>query len=434
MNSNARINFSRQLYTRLLNLYPQEHKDEYGASMLQYFTDQCHEVYAKRGVWSLLSLWFRTLIDLGISSLREHLGNPYATSGLLEARPNRPLPWKGVLLVLIPGLVFLVGQVGQLNGKNWFFWATRRSAFYLIIPVLLVWMIARKFPIWGLIPLGVLFSAILGFGYRLQKGFVDRLTWLEYTRYIEAHSDNIRVAIFLIMFTVIIVLLWLNARKQNISRRFWAWLGVYIILNAPSTIEAFVFQFSDANYYRDEFIQNLKIAPLTTILGWFNQTYYNFYFQAAFLILILLGGLLAKRHGRLSILLPIGYILPIVLFGGPNYLPEDGPSYVMMISVILLYRFLLTLVVPTWIVRSASETDQKRASLVGLWSLVGFQSVMSFVRFAMISGFELFPFSAYYALALSDHLYIAVGIALAINLYQRIVPKSPLPKLTPVHT
>ena len=76
---------------------------------------------------------------------------------MLEAVPNKPLPWKGVVLVLIPGIVFMVGQIGQLAGEDWFFLLVRRAAYYLIVPVLLVWFVKRKFPIWGLIPLGMIY-------------------------------------------------------------------------------------------------------------------------------------------------------------------------------------------------------------------------------------------------------------------------------------
>ena len=149
MLQNRWINISRRLYARLLKLYPQDHYAEYGDLMLQLFSDLCQDAYRSQGIWGLLVLWPRTLFDQCINGVREHLAHPNAKFGLIESVPNHPLPWKGVVLVLIPGLVFLVAQYGQLTGKNWFFWATRHSGFFLIIPVLLVWIIKRKFPVWG---------------------------------------------------------------------------------------------------------------------------------------------------------------------------------------------------------------------------------------------------------------------------------------------
>lgn len=425
MKSNRWIDSSRRLYSRLLKLYPQEHQTEYGPSILQVFTDQCRESFTERGVWGLLILWLRTLFDLGISSLREHLVLPNAASGLLQAIPNRPLPWKGVLMVLIPGLVFLISQIGQLSGQNWFFWATRRSVFYLIIPVLLVGLVTKKFPIWGLIPLGLLYNTFLSFGFRLQKGSADRSDWLEQIRYITTHSENIRIAVVLAMLAVIILLFWLNARNQHISHITWIWLGIYVIVGIPEITRRLVF-------YNSESI--LTFDQIETVLGTLGFDYYDFYFQAGFLVLILLGGLLAHRVGQLSILLPLGYLVPIVVYGNPFNLPSDKFSYIMTISAVLTYRFLITVVAPIWIVRSASESAQKRASMIGLWGLVGIQAVMVIFKLTMALTLPFPNLFGYFYPVLTDQLYLPVAIALAINLYQRTAPKESEPQLIPYQT
>jgi len=45
---------SRRLYAWLLKLYPKDHVEEYGAAMLQVFTDQCREISKEQGFqgWS----------------------------------------------------------------------------------------------------------------------------------------------------------------------------------------------------------------------------------------------------------------------------------------------------------------------------------------------------------------------------------------------
>ena len=45
------------------------------------------------------------------------------------------------------------------------------------------------------------------------------------------------------------------------------------------------------------------------------QAYYAFTFDSGFLLLILIGAFLARRHGRLALLLPLGYLIPTVVFG-----------------------------------------------------------------------------------------------------------------------
>jgi hypothetical protein len=96
MDNNHWIMTSRQIYARLLTLYPEEHKTEYGAEMLQVFTDQCRSVSQAGKRLGFFTLWVRTLIDLMINVIREQFTSPHKWQGLLAAPPNAPLPWKGV--------------------------------------------------------------------------------------------------------------------------------------------------------------------------------------------------------------------------------------------------------------------------------------------------------------------------------------------------
>lgn len=90
-----------RIYTALLWLYPRAHRQDYGPLMAQLFQDQCREAYAQRHPWGVL-LWLRTLWDLGITAAQEHL---HLTAELgLANQQLTPLPWRQVLLALLPGL------------------------------------------------------------------------------------------------------------------------------------------------------------------------------------------------------------------------------------------------------------------------------------------------------------------------------------------
>ena len=169
MNKNRWIDFSRRIYARFLGLYPSAHRDEYGQAMLQLFGDQCRSAFERRGGPGLAALWLRTLFDLGLSAIAEHLSAPGAQLGLLDAIPNKPLPWKGVGLVLVPGLLLFSAQVAQLAGKSWVFTVLTRVPYLLMVPVLLVWLITRKYPVWGLIPLGLLCSNVVYYASRFNS-------------------------------------------------------------------------------------------------------------------------------------------------------------------------------------------------------------------------------------------------------------------------
>ena len=172
MKTNRWIELSKRFYRLLLYLYPKGYRATYEMEMLHVFTNQCRDTYKQRGPLGILLLWPRTLIDVIVTVTNEHLTDPEAKFGLLEAIPNAPLPWKGVLLVLIPGLIFFISQIEQVSSsKDWFFFAYYRAAYFLILPVLLVWMFTRRFPVWGLIPFGLLYGTLRSYspGYLISK-------------------------------------------------------------------------------------------------------------------------------------------------------------------------------------------------------------------------------------------------------------------------
>lgn len=108
------------IYGALLWLYPRDHRRDYGPLMVQLFRDQCEEAYARRGVRGLLPVWLRTLWDLCLTALREHL-RLAADLGMAN-QPVEPLPWRHVLLAILPGVWILVLRaelVPWLWGWRW---------------------------------------------------------------------------------------------------------------------------------------------------------------------------------------------------------------------------------------------------------------------------------------------------------------------------
>jgi hypothetical protein len=147
---------SRRLYAWLLKLYPKDHVEEYGAAMLQVFTDQCREISKEQGFPGLVFLWLRTIIDMGKTAVSEHMHARHAGLGLPEIVP---LAWTDTLLVLIPSLVLLIFYVILLIWNtasiSWMeFWFNLLSA----IPILWVWWHRKAFPVWGLVPTGIILS------------------------------------------------------------------------------------------------------------------------------------------------------------------------------------------------------------------------------------------------------------------------------------
>jgi hypothetical protein len=424
MNTNRWTEISGRVYARLLKLYPKKHYTEYGVDMLQVFKDQCRSVNSERKGPGFLALWVRTLIDLGINVFREHLTAPHSSLGLLEAVPGAPLPWKGVALVLIPGLIFFASQVAQLSGEDWFFLMIYRGAYFMIIPVLAVWVWKRKFPIWGLIPLGLLFKTLWAFGYRLQliaqaapftyisntiSNPISRLL-VKVTRVFP--SSTLKITIVIALLLIMLALLWSTKRRAGIPAIAWVWLGSFFLLVVFDILGNSQFFIKRNVVYGN--IAGLDVGYLL------NLAYYYFYLYSGLLVLILLGAWLARRHGRLALLLPLGYLLPTVIYGRiSNEWPDPTtPQFAFMFAVsatALVYRFLVALAAPLWIVRSATGLMQKRASATSLTILIAIQVVFNLV-IIFYYGWRGALSTAY--LAISEQLIVGAGIALALTLYR----------------
>jgi hypothetical protein len=456
MTPNQTVDSSRRFYSRLLGLYPREFRNEFGPSMLQVFTDQCRSALAENGARGMIFLWVRTVADLSVSVLREQIASPSAAGGLLEAVPNQPLPWKGVALVLIPCLVFLIGQIAQLTGQDLFFLMNLRAGYFLIVPVLLVWLWKRKFPVWGLIPLGIFYRTIIDLAYRLpyvsyfSQGFVTifesphsplALIYSKYWKVInlvanaaillKQYSPQIQFFVTTFLLGTVLFLLLRIARLRGFTRAAWAWTGILMLLILIETGSTLLF------YWHDYLVLgSLPYAAegLKAILQYFvSSAYYNFTVNISFMLLILIGALLARRHGRLALLLPLGYIIPTVVLGRfdeTSFASYTAYSLFWMSVSVLAYRVLVTLIAPIWIVRSATDRSQKRAGTIALPFAIAIL-VASHVAY-FYSNVSLYDQSSvglilYYSI--SPELIILAGIALAVVLYRSAEshPAEPVP-------
>jgi hypothetical protein len=399
MKPNRWIILSRWGYARLLNLYPHDHRTDYGPQMLQMFTDQCRFAYKEAGVRGLFVLWLYTLLDLCSSSLREHLDSPRLLCGVLEAVPNEPLPWKGVLLVLIPGLLFFTGQIAQLSGADWFFLLYHRAAYLLIIPVLLIWLFLGKVPIWGLIPIGLLYNTLWWVIYRLQHDAINytNSTWPGVMQLFSKYDTDTRGAVLFVSVLIALILLigW-TMRRRWMTQRAWVWIGAYTLFGIIFTL------------YR------VHSGPIYPKVMFSDIWHWNACYYGGFLLLIVFGALLARRHGQLAILLPLGYMLPTVLFGRFNA-DWETPQFMFLVSAgALVFRLLVALVAPIWILRVKSGEVQRRTTAIALLSVLAIEMIL---RVGVYGLRGILSINALNFIVL-DQLILAAGIFLALELYQ----------------
>lgn len=380
MTTNRWIENSRKAYTTLLNLYPKEHRSDYGTSMQQVFTDQCRNAYQQNGALGIILLWLRILPDLGYTALVEHTTSTRAIWGLMEPVPNAPLPWKGVLLVLLPGLVYLVGQIAQLTtGQPWFMNIYNKAAFLLIIPVLAVWAITRRFPLWGLIPVGIFYRVlqdrVYEYVYRIISSpgiFSSNLLLKSVVMKVAALILEERLIPVTLLSLVIMLLAWRYMWQQKPSRSFWIWIGIYLLAAAPQITSTITRAIQSAQ----------KTAPLLfqtqreIIRDAIAQDLFRF---SALLLLIFIGTLFTRRHGFFAILIPIGYMIPTIIFGFEDATNPSTTLIVISIAV-LVYRSTLTLIAPIWMSRTSSQNGKKRVMLISIAFALGIYITLQFYQ------------------------------------------------------
>jgi hypothetical protein len=376
MTHNRWIENSKKAYRTLLNLYPGEHRGHFGVSMQQVFTDQCCSAFQQKGIPGILLLWLRTLPDLGYTALLEHITSPGATWGLMEPVPNAPLPWKGVLLILLPGLVYLVSQIAQLVGEPWYLTVYYRAAFLLILPVLVVWAITRRFPIWGLIPIGLLYRLVQEIGYQfimLHPGVFSSNPLLNAVLTAATMVDKNPLIPILLFIISILFLAWRYIWKQKPSRSFWMMTGIYLLIFGIQITNNVI------NYAHQSQVNSFLSLEVTEAL--INNSIWDLYNFSALLLLIFLGTLFTRRHGFFAILIPMGYILPSMLIGASLNLddvPDSAATLVIVSIAVLSYRLLLSMVAPIWMSRTSSQSGKKRIILFSIVIALSIHLVMQF--------------------------------------------------------
>ncbi|MBN2115756.1 MAG: hypothetical protein JW730_04255 [Anaerolineales bacterium] len=411
MKTNRWVASSQRLYCWLLQLYPQAYRAIYESEMLHLFSDQCQEAYKQRGRAGILSLWLRTLVDVGVTVIREHLSDPDARVGLLDAAPNKPLPWKGVLLVLIPGLIFFVSQIEQVTSNNdWFFLAFYRAGYFLILPVLLVWLVTRRFPVWGLIPLGLLYETLWNYSQRSNLGNLPFIGhWFDNDSVVlfgmRTSPYDLKNSLVVSLCAILLgILIWYSARQRQISRSAWKWLGVYGLMIALSIA--------------GEFYRFASWWPLDETREYFLQIpVWDLYQTLPFLLLVFIGMFFARKHGGLTFLLLLGYLLPTVIFGRYGSWNEPISFYLVSLAV-LMYRFVVALVAPVWLVRAASVPGRQRAAAIPVAIAIFCHVALNFIVSLAWAGEIGYPATVFELVFNSwGQLIVAAGLALAVTLY-----------------
>jgi hypothetical protein len=358
MKTNHLIDPARRVYAWLLRLYPQEYRAEYGESMIQVFTDQCREASRQHGAWDIFALYIRTLFDLGKTALREHLASSQARDGLLAAFPGAPLPWKKVAQILIPSFVFLFAYTLNVltNNRSWgnlFDW----SIYLFTGMALLVFWRNNRIPLWGLIPLGLFINIFINLIYNLP------------TTVFKYYGLGNLIIIVIIILTIP-CLLYLQTRRQKISRAAWLWLGIYIVICIGRAAIAYSYTIEHSPWTRYSLF-----GPQNGYTGFIPIYFADSVFSATkSLLFIFLGTLFTRRYGSLSILflMSISFTNGWLIFG-------QSQDYILY-SLTFIYNLAISIGFPIWIARSPFRKEQTKAiTSLFLFSFITF-SILEMIR------------------------------------------------------
>jgi hypothetical protein len=260
-------------------------------------------------------------------------------------------------------------------------------------------MVTRRFPVWGLIPLGLLYRTLLSYGgdFPLLAGI--RFWFIQTALWLGPNIDKYGLQGLFAAFTGVILLgtlIWYNPRRKQISRNVWKWLGLYGLL--------IVLQIMGDVYSIHE-----GLPENWTMLV-------NLYHSLSFLLLIFIGMLFARTYGGLTFLLLLGYLLPTVVFGG--YENGEAVSFFLVSVVVLVYRFLVALLAPVWLVRVASAPARQHAAILPVAIAIAcqvFLTLTASLEWASQTGYPITAFDM--ARDLWRQLIIVAGLGLAAALY-----------------
>jgi hypothetical protein len=237
--------------------------------------------------------------------------------------------------------------------------------------------------------------------------------------FLKVHAMDLRITLSIVFLVVAAWMIIRIARQRGYSSAARVWTGAFVILTLNQMLSGFINYWVANKWSLDKLIISSDLRSMMTVeLG---MAYDAFALYFGFFLLILIGAFLAQRHGRLALLLPLGYLIPTVVLGKFDY-DWGMPYFLLSISIIVIvYRVLVSIVAPVWIVRSANDHAQKRAGMTGLLAAVGIlvmAHIVYIVFWMMPFGGELNILNIYYYL--SPELITLAGIGLAVSLYKPV--------------
>jgi len=326
---------AERMYRMLLWLYPATHRRDYAGQMLQHARDLYRSAQS-RGRWQVALLCFRLLEDGVFNAGLEHL----EVIRMMKKRFN-PFPWWVILLAAFPGLLtaFTRGTIAPLN-------LVFTVLGFLYLALLVVWPAAawwrsRRFPVWALLPAGLVFWWLTYFGgLALAQG----INLLPIPRFWPI-GMVVGITILDVLLATGLFIVLLRGRRLPLS--FWLITGLILLVNLGAA----------AQYSLDRFGVG-RLLP--GILTYFTSSGIG---PVDGLLLVAAGLLAARQHGALAILFVVGGYSYMCM--DSDYLwtiPERSWPFVSHYLAILVFAYLG--LVPLFLLRARTRLGRAAAVFI----------------------------------------------------------------------
>lgn len=271
------------IYGALLKLYPRKHRQEYGRLMLQHARDQ-ERAARQLGRRHAAVLYVRLIGDGIVNAAGEHVDAFRTTENNFN-----PVPWPAVLLAAIPGLwLALTRRHADLLAPALSILGVV-TILLLLVAAPVTWRRTRRFPVWALLPAGMLAWFLI---YRLGTAVSSQVGPLG--------SGSTQWAVILLLNSALVVVIFtIMLRGRRAPTAAWVLIVLMLLSGLPLLV-----QLNQSASWNGRGFPEYLMAGLSG--------------PVEALMLVAVGLLAARRHNVLALLVIVGGYG--IMFGDTDYL------------------------------------------------------------------------------------------------------------------
>ncbi|MGW8225976.1 MAG: hypothetical protein ACWGOY_09585 [Anaerolineales bacterium] len=222
------MSLAERIYSFLVNLYPEQHRQAFKEAMLQHARDLNREAQQQSQL-DVAWLWLHLVMDGIENACKEHWDGIMMTNNRIK-----PAPWLSVMLAALPGLLILLTRriSPQIAPLDLILWYLYLGLLVFVVPII-IWR-RRRFPVWALLPMGALvWFLVYKVGLEIS-GLANS--------YPALNRPGMQAGIALLNMLIIIAVWVTMLRSQRLPRAAWIVGSVMVVGNL---VLAFLFSWTE---------------------------------------------------------------------------------------------------------------------------------------------------------------------------------------------